>query len=150
MTVVPRIESRSERSRPCNCGRDHPVTIIRGMFHYAGDHHAGFCAGLLEHRGSRHVWLSFITGEWPGTDHPDCYVTCDIWANEEGRIMRIEDGTASPFEPGEVFDAYPVTREQVLAVEGAPEWFIDTYLKLFDADSAIGGFLDGEAVQERT
>jgi hypothetical protein len=142
MKIVPRIEKRNEFSRPCNCGRDHKITIIRGMFYYAEDHHVAFCAGLLEHSGDKHVWLSFITGEWPETYHPDCYVTSDIWATDGGRIMRIEDSTSSPFESSEVFDCYPVTREQVLEVEGAKEWFINTYLKLFDTDDAIGVFLE--------
>ncbi len=116
------------------------------MFHYTDDNHVAFCAGLLEHSGDKHVWLSFITGEWPETNHPSCYVTSDIWVTDDGRVMRIEDSISSPFEASEVFESYPVTREQVLAVKGAQEWFIKTYLKLFDADGVIGGFLENTSL----
>jgi len=141
MEFQPYIENRNVTNRICNCGDDHEIKIIRGMLHYSEDGFAGFCAGLLEDKDSKHVWLSLITGEWPGTGQSDCYITADIWTNSEGRTMKIEDSRNSPFEPSEVFDSFPVSREQVIAVEGAKEWFIDTYLKLFEVDKEIGGYL---------
>ena len=46
-----------------------------------------------------------------------------------------------PFISEDIFDCYKVTREQVLAVEGAKEWFIETYLELFKTDDEIGNYL---------
>jgi len=142
MAFEPHIKNRAEHTRICNCGKDHKVKIIRGLFHYAEERQVGFCAALLEHSNERHVWLSFITGEWPGTNQSDCYVTSDIWCDREGRIMKIEDSASSPFTPSEVFECYPVSREQVFSVDGAKDWFIKTYLQLFEADKEIGGYLE--------
>ncbi len=141
MCFVPYIESRKERFRACNCGEDHDIRIIRGIYHYAEDKHTIFCVGLLEHKGERHIWVSFITGEWPDTNEQDCYITSHIWSTSEGRIMKIENSESSPFESSDVFDCYPVTRDQILAVDGAKGWFIDTYLSLFKCDDEIGGYI---------
>jgi hypothetical protein len=144
MSFVPYIEKRKELFRPCNCGRDHDLKIIRGVFHYSDTNHTVFCVGLIEHHRDQHVWVSFITGEWPNTQEADCYVTSHIWSSAEGRIMKIEDSSSSPFEAEDVFECYPVTREQVLAVAGAKEWFIKTYLALFECDSEIGKYISNE------
>ena len=117
------------------------MKIIRGMFHYGEGQSTAAFAGLIEHDDDRHVWLSFLTGEWPGTNAPDCQVSAHIWRSSDELIMRIEDSTSSPFEAAEVFDSYPVSRDQVLAVDGGKEWFIDTYLKLFESDAEIGSFI---------
>lgn len=142
MTFKPYIESRKETFRPCNCGREHDMKIIRGIFHYAGESSTAFCVGLIEHYEEKHVWVSFMTGEWPGTDQSDCYVTAHVWLTPDNRIMRVEDSSISPFENKEVFDSYPVSREQVMAVDGAKDWIINTYLQLFDIDEEIGGYLN--------
>jgi hypothetical protein len=118
------------------------MKIIRGMYHYSEQSYTGFCVGLIEHHQEKHVWVSFITGEWPGTEQEDCYVTAHVWLTPENRIMRIEDSSSSPFEAEEVFECYPVTRDQVMAVEGAKDWFLNTYLKLFESDKEIGGYLN--------
>ena len=115
------------------------------MFHYSEENQVGATVALIEHSGEKHVWISFITGEWPETGHEDCYVTSHIWSNEEGRIMKIEDSLSSPFTSGEIYDCYPVTREQVLAQEGAKEWFIRTYLELFENDKEIGAYVEQHA-----
>jgi len=142
MNFKPYLENRNSKYRPCNCGRDHNMKIIRGRFHYSENSHCGCCVGLIEHQGERRIWVSFITGEWPGTDQPDCYVTAEIWHSNEDRIMKIEDSSTSPFEKEEVFNCYPVTREQVLAVDGAKDWFINTYLELFSIESEIENYLN--------
>ena len=139
------IENRSETSRKCNCSEDHEIKIINGIFHYSGENHVCAAIALIEHFGQKHIWVSPITGEWPGTGHEDCYVTSHIWTSDSEKMMHIEDSLASPFTSSEIFDFYPVTREQVLAQEGAKEWFIDTYLALFESDKEIGGFLDQHA-----
>lgn len=136
------IESRHEAYRPCNCGRDHDMKIIQGMFFYAENSSTAFCVGLIEHQNDKHVWISFVTGEWPGTDQSDCYVTAHLWLTPDDRIMKIEDSANSPFDNDEVFGCYPVTREQVMAVNGAKDWFINTYLQLFEVDSEIGSYLN--------
>ena len=141
MTDIPNIENRKEYYRECKCGRDHENKFIRGMFNYCKDGQAAFCAALLEHNNERHVWLTFITGEWPNTGEDDCAVTCHIYANDEGRVFTIKNGEESPFISDDVFDCYQVTREQVLAVDGAKQWFIDTYLGLFKVDEEIGDYL---------
>ena len=144
MSFVPNIEKRKELLRTCNCGRDHEIKIIRGVFYYSDTNHTIFCVGLVEHKGEKHIWVSFITGQWPNTDAPDCYVTSHIWTSANGRIMKIVDSSSSPFEAEEVFDCYPVAREQVLAVDGAKEWFINTYLALFETDPEIGNYINNE------
>ncbi|MBI3777285.1 MAG: hypothetical protein HY273_17390 [Gammaproteobacteria bacterium] len=141
MEFQPYIDSRKSNHRRCNCGRDHTIKIIHGMFYYAESNHVAFCVALVEHSDEKHIWVAFITGEWPGTNAADCFVTSHIWSNTEDRIMKVEDGTTSPFEKDEIFDCYPVTREQVLAVDGAKDWFINTYLKLFEIDNEIGNFI---------
>ena len=142
MSFEPYIKKRKESYRPCNCGRDHDMKIIRGVFNYADGSNTIFCVGLIEHQDDRHVWVSFITGEWPGTNEEDCFVTSHVWLTSDNRIMRIEDSSSSPFEAEEVFDCYPVTREQVLAQNGAKDWFINTYLALFECDKEIGGYIN--------
>lgn len=146
MSFVPYIENRKEWFRPCNCGRDHQIKIVQGLFHYGETHEAIFCAGLVNHQENRHVWISFVVGDWPNTGETDCYVTADVWLNREGQTMRIEDSNASPFDATDVAQAYPVTRDQVLAVDGAKEWIIDTYLSLFEQDEEINSFLRRENV----
>ncbi|MCC2616337.1 MULTISPECIES: hypothetical protein [Alteromonadales] len=118
------------------------MKIIRGVFNYADGSNTIFCVGLIEHQDDRHVWVSFITGEWPGTNEEDCFVTSHVWLTPDNRIMRIEDSSSSPFDAEEVFDCFPVTREQVLAQDGAKDWFINTYLALFECDKEIGGYID--------
>jgi hypothetical protein len=145
MAFEPYIEDRSEHYRQCNCGIDHQIKIIQGMFYYSEKNHVGFCVALINHSEEKHVWISFITGEWPGTKEEDCFVTSHIWSNSEGRTMKIADGTSSPFDSDEVFDCYPVTRDQVMAVEGAKNWLINTYLTLFEVDQEIGNFLKNSA-----
>lgn len=142
MSFQPYIESRKELLRKCNCGEDHEIKIILGIFHYGEVNNVVFSVALIEHSKERHVWVSFITGEWPETNHDDCYVTSHIWANSEGRVMEIEDSSSSPFEEKDVFESFPVTREQVLAQEGAKEWFIKTYLSLFEIDKEIGRYIE--------
>ena len=142
MEFEPYIETRKESFRKCNCGEDHKIKIIHGMLHYSEENHVAFAVALIEHKKERHLWVSFITGEWPGTNHEDCYVTSHVWANPEGRVMEIKDSTSSPFEEKDVFESYPVTREQVLTQEGAKEWFINTYLLLFEIDNEIGGYIE--------
>ncbi len=139
------IKNRKESFRQCNCGEDHLIRIIQGMFHYAEDNNVAFCVALIDHQNEKHVWVSFITGEWPNTNHKDCYVSSHIWSNEEDRIMKIKDSSSSPFKSEDVFDCFPVSREQVLAVDGAKEWFITTYLDLFAIDKEIGGFIEHAA-----
>ena len=141
MTFVPNIENRKEYYRICKCGRDHENKYIRGLFNYSEDDTTGFCAALIEHQNDRHVWVSFITGEWPNVGHEDCAVTSNIYLSEKGRHFSIQDGDPSPFIYEDIFDCYKVTREQVLAVEGAKEWFIETYLELFKTDDEIGNYL---------
>ena len=142
MEFQPYIENKKESFRKCNCGKDHDIKIIHGRFHYSEENHVGIVVALIEHEEDRHVWVSFITGEWPRTNHDDCYVTAHIWANPEGRVMEIKDSSSSPFFENEVYECYPVTREQVLAQEGAKEWFINTYLLLFEIDEEIGGYIE--------
>ena len=112
------------------------------MFHYSSSDHTAYCVALIDHADEKHIWVSFITGEWPNTGNPDCYVTYHVWSNSDGIIMEIKDSAESPFEKGEVFDSYPVTRDQVLAVDGAKEWVINTYLQLFENDSEVGTFIE--------
>ena len=113
------------------------------MFHYSEeDHETIFCAALLEHQNDKHLWLSFITGGWPNIDQEDCAVTAHIYKTEKGRHFSISDGEKSPFISEDVFGSYQVSREEVLIVEGAKEWFVDTYLKLFQTDNEIGSYLD--------
>jgi len=142
MSFEPSIENRKESYRPCDCGRDHDMKIIRGIFNYAESSNVIFCVGLIEHQDDRHVWVSFITGEWPGTGQQDCFVTSHIWLTPENRIMKIKDSSSSPFNNDETFDCYPVTREQVFAQDGAKDWFIATYLSLFEHDNEIGEYLN--------
>ena len=143
MSFAPYIENRKEHNRPCNCGRDHDMKIVRGIFNYAEGSNTIFCVGLIEHQNDRHVWISFITGEWPGTNKADCFVTSHVWLTPENRIMKIVDSSSSPFEKEEVFNCYPVTRDQVLAQRGAKEWFIKTYQALFECDSEISNYING-------
>ena len=145
MSFHPYIENRSESFRKCDCGKDHDIKIINGMFYYIESNYVAFCVALIEHSKERHVWVSFITGEWPETNHEDCYVTSHIWSNPEGRIMLIEDSSSSPFSEKDICESYPVTREQVLAQEGAKEWFIETYLSLFEVDEEIGEYIEENA-----
>ena len=144
MNFEPYIENRKEYFRKCKCGRDHENKFIRGMFHYAKDSYTGFCAALLEHQEEKHIWLSFITGEWPNANEEDCVVTCHISLSEKGWHFSIADGESSPFETVDIFECYQVSRNQVLAVNGAKEWFINTYLSLFEADPEIGNYLKVE------
>ena len=39
MSFIPYVENRKELFRACNCGEQHDIKIIRGMFHYAEDNH---------------------------------------------------------------------------------------------------------------
>lgn len=142
MTFKPNIEKRKEHSSPCSCGRDHDMKIIRGIFNYAEGSNTVFCAALIEHHRERHVWISFITGEWPGTNQEACYVTSHVWQTPDDQIMRIEDSSNSPFDAEDVFDCYPVSRDQVMVQSGAKEWFINTYLALFECDPEVGNYLD--------
>ena len=142
MQFTPYIKSRKEYLRNCACGVDHQIKIIRGMFHYSDSSHTAFCVALIENQNERHIWVSFITGEWPGTNKPDCFVTSHIWSDTENRVMKIENSAISPFTAEDTFDSYPVTRDQVLAQEGAKEWFIKTYLELFEIDTEIGGYIE--------
>ena len=141
MEFNPYIENRHETTRKCNCGEDHFVKLVRGILHYDEGKNVVICVGMLEHQGERHVWISFITGEWPGTGEESCSVTIHVWNNNEGRIMEIKDGESSPFDKEEIFDSYRVKREEVLAVDGAKEWVINTYLKLFSVDNEINDYL---------
>jgi len=145
MEFRPYIENRNETLRKCNCGEDHQIKIISGMFHYSEENHVGAKIALIEHNNEKHIWISFITGEWPNTGHEDCYVTSHIWSDDEGRIMRIEDSSSSPFTNNEIYDCYPVTREQVLAQEGAKDWFIKTYLALFEGDEEVQRYIEQRA-----
>jgi hypothetical protein len=140
----PKIESVSSYLRQCNCGRNHEIEIIRGTLHYAKANETIFCAGLLEHQNEKHIWLSFITGEWPNTNQPDCCVTIHVWVSNGEQIMRIESGSSSPFNAEDIFECYPVTREQVLAVNGAKEWAVKVYLLLFELENKIGTYLQEE------
>lgn len=142
MSISPYIEKRKAYSRNCNCGRDHENKFIRGMFHYSETGETIFCVALLEHQNEKHIWLSFITGEWPGTGRDDCAVTARIYINDGQQIFAIANGDSSPFDSDDVFGCYQVTREQVLAVDGAKDWFINTYLQLFEVDSEIGSYLE--------
>jgi hypothetical protein len=144
MANMSMIENRKEYYRKCKCGRDHENKFIRGMFKYSDEDETAFCLAMLEHQNERHIWLSFITGEWPNTNQEDCAVTCHIYTNEKGRVFTIQNGEDSPFSNDDIFDCYQVTREQVLAVNGAKEWFIDTYLSLFKTDEEIGNYLVAE------
>ena len=144
MNFIPNIENRKEYYRLCECGRDHENKFIRGFFNYSEDNTAGFCAALIEHQNVKHVWLSFITGEWPNVGYEDCAVTSDIYLSKSGRVFSIKDGTPSPFIADDIFDCYQVTRDQVLVVEGAKEWFIETYLELFNTDDEIGSYLENK------
>ena len=54
----------------------------------------------------------------------------------------IKDSSSSPFTSSEIFDCYPVTREQVLDQDGAKDWFIKTYLSLFEYDKEIGSYIN--------
>tara|TARA_Y100000034_G_scaffold130534_1_gene189227 strand:+ start:26 stop:457 length:432 start_codon:yes stop_codon:yes gene_type:complete len=141
MSFEPNIESRKEYFRDCKCGREHENKFIRGMFNYSEEGQTIFCAALLEHSDEKHIWLSFLTGEWPNTGQEDCAVTCHIFLSEKGRHFSIANGEDSPFEADDVFECYQVTREQVLAVDGAKDWFIETYLALFEHESEIGNYL---------
>lgn len=143
MSFNQHIESRKEYSRLCDCGVDHDVKLIQGLFHYVESSHVAFCVALIEHQNEKHIWVALITGEWPNTGQQDCYVCAHIWSDvNKNRIMRIEDATDSPFDAKDIFDCYAVTRDQVLAVQGGKEWVIDTYLNLFKLDNEIGAYID--------
>jgi len=137
----PKIESVSSYSRQCHCGKDHEVEIIRGTLHYDVANETIFCAGLLEHKNEKHIWLSFITGEWPNTYQPDCCVTAPIWLSNGEQLMKIESGSSSPFNSEDIFECFPVTRDQVLAVNGAKDWIVKVYLLLFELENRIGAYL---------
>lgn len=109
MSFEPYIESRKESYRPCSCGRGHEMKIIHGAFHYTEGLNTVFCVGLIEHQDDRHIWLSFITGEWPGTYEADCFVTSHVWRTPDKQIMKIKDSSLSPFKNSETFDCYQVT-----------------------------------------
>ena len=141
MNFIPYLEKVSKKSRPCTCGENHDLIIIQGALHYAEAAETIFVAGLAEHNGEKHIWLSFITGEWPNTNQADCYVTCHVWKNFDQQIMQIENATEAPFLPAEVFNCYPVSREQVFSVEGAKEWYIKVYLLLFELNQEIGTYI---------
>jgi hypothetical protein len=140
MSFTPYIQKRKEFYRMCKCGRKHENKYIYGVLNYAEDSETIFCVALLEHKNDRHIWLTFITGEWPETNHEDCAVTAHIHANDEGKVFTIKDGQDSPFLSKDIFECYQVTREQVISVSGAKEWFIGTYLSLFKTDNEINDF----------
>ena len=141
MSFEPNIENRKEYFRNCKCGREHENKFIRGMFNYSEEGQTIFCAALFEHSSEKHIWLTFLTGEWPDTGQEDCAVTCHIYLSEKGRHFSIVSGEDSPFEADDIFECYQVTRDQVLAVEGAKDWFIETYLSLFKYENEIGTYL---------
>jgi len=141
MEFTPYLENRRESSRLCQCGCQHALKLIQGVFHYAEGAHSVFSVALIEHHGQRHLWVSLITGEWPGTGAENCYVSAHVWLDGENRHMRIEDSSDAPFMASEVFEAYPATRDQVMAVEGAKDWFVYTYQALLSADPEMGGYV---------
>ena len=116
--------------------------FIRGMFQYGERNEVAFCALLHEHNSKKTIWLSFLTGEWPQTGQADCAVTCVIHRTGTDQVFTIKDGEESPFSSDDLLGCFKVKRNQVLAVQGAEDWFVETYISLFDTDQEIGSFLD--------
>tara|TARA_B100000700_G_scaffold168934_1_gene186570 strand:- start:2150 stop:2584 length:435 start_codon:yes stop_codon:yes gene_type:complete len=139
------IEKRSEYREISDKTQGLHNKFIRGMFNYGDGYQVAYCACLHDHNNLKTVWISFITGEWPHTGQTDCAVTCAVYRTEDNdQAFIIKDGEESPFTNDDIFGAYRVTREQVLAVDGAKQWFIDTYLALFETDKMIGSYLESE------
>ena len=139
-----KIESRSTKTRKCNCGLGHTTEIITGIYHYTDKNYVGYIASLTEHDGEMHLWLGFIIGEWEGVKNPSCCILIHLYIVEDNLHMDIGKGDYSPFSNDEMFDSQVITRDQVLAQPGAKEWLIETYKSLLGADIKLWEYLTNE------
>ena len=110
----------------CPCGTGHEFQVFWGSLRYSPDYEVKFVAAHLEHSDSGpHVWFLLGSGPWVQGDDRNCWVTMHLYLDDqENVITRIEDPEESPLWSSRNLEYRYLTREEVLAQNGAKEWAI--------------------------
>ncbi len=135
------IEDRDVFYRDCDCGENHEVKFITGVLCKENGGETDFSVALINHQDSKHIWLSFILQSCKGICESLCSFTSHIYIAEDGVAYSIQNASKSPFQPEDIFEAYDVSRDEVLKEDGLKESLIDEYQLLFKTDKEIGLFL---------
>jgi hypothetical protein len=126
---------------PCGCGQVFPVFF--GSLRYNPDYELKFVAAHLVHCDSDpHVWFLLGSGPWFQGDDRNCWVTMHLYVDDDGNVVtRIEDPEESPLWPSRNQAYRYLSREEVLAQNGAKEWAIGRRLDFENHHSPTGQFL---------
>jgi hypothetical protein len=125
----------------CGCGQEFPVFF--GRLRYSDDYELVFVAAHLVHGNSGpHVWFTLGSGPWFDDDNRNCWVTMHIYVDDDDNVVtRIEDPEESPFWPSRNQEYRYLSREEVLALDGAKDWAIGRRLHFVNHHSATSQFL---------
>lgn len=131
-----RVEEAGRTMVPCPCGCAALRERLDGVLHLPKGG-GWFRALLLQEPGEDGaIWLAIVT-RGSAEDPRDWLVTlhCDV----EG--ARIEDPGASPIAAPQGYSGRLVTREELLAIDGAPAFYFACFDALMEQHSRMRAFL---------
>ena len=130
-------------TRQCLCGCGQVFPVFWGNLRYNTDYEVKFVAAHLVHRDSGpHVWFLLGSGPWFQGDDRNCWVTMHLYVDDDGNVVtRIEDPEESPLWPSRNQAYRYLSREEVLAQDGAKEWAIGRRLDFENHHSPTEQFL---------
>ena len=116
--------------------------VFFGTLRYSGDYEVVFVAAHLVHGDSGpHVWFMLGSGPW-FEDARNCWVTMHLYIDDDDNVVtRIEDPEESPLWPSRNREFRYLSREEVLAKDGAKEWAIGRRLDFENHHSPTEQFL---------
>ncbi|MBB6558270.1 hypothetical protein HNP48_000934 [Acidovorax soli] len=131
-----RVEETGRTMVPCPCGCATLRERLDGVLHLPNGG-GWFRALLLQEPGEDGaIWLAIVTGG-SAEDPRDWLVT--LHGNVEG--ARIEDPGASPIAAPQGYSGRLVTREELLAIDGAPAFYFACFDALIEQHSRMRAFL---------
>jgi len=145
MNATPSTEVVRIEQRTCDCGCAQPYPSHVGLLRY-GASETVFEAALMHGEAKQpHLWVLLGTGPWFDDDSRDCWLTVHAWLDDGNILTSIADPSGSPFTDEDACGGRWLSREDVLAQEGALEWAIARRLQLVAQVPAIALHLGAEA-----
>lgn len=126
---------------PCGCAKEFPRHT--GILHYAEGAHAVYRASLmLEIEADPHLWVLFGTGPWFANDLRGCWLALHSWQSSDGTLStRIENPENSPFRKDDAFGERLLTKDEVIAQQGAADWAFACNDLLVSTHPAVSAFV---------
>jgi hypothetical protein len=142
---IVRLKRLKAETLTCTCGCGNVFPLYSGLLSYGSGNEVAFRAAHLSHQDSGpHLWLLLGSGPWFQDDARGCWLTLHSWIASEGVVAKVEEPVRSPFTARHAFEERRLSREEVLAQDGALEWAIERREELLQLHPESSRFLLGE------